>query len=159
MKNKFRVFINNHSIFLTEEQRYDLFACIPVHTVGALVFAEIQNDMQAKSIKEVFVNYIIDCEPNVEPIEVVNQEIKLHLPIDMENFLTIQDDAFENFPKSVDLFDILNKDEGGRESVYYETFIHDNNKKIKTYHKIEIQDEKYFNESAEFVDFNTHQVT
>jgi hypothetical protein len=159
MKNKFRVFISNHSIFLTEEQRYDLFACIPIETVGALVFVELENDMQAKTIKEIFVRYIIDCEPNVEPIEIIDQKIKLHLPIDMDNFMSIQDDAFESFPKSVDLNDILNKDEGGRESMYYETFLHDHTKKIKTYHKIEIQDEKYFDESTEFVDFNTHQAT
>lgn len=147
-------------IFLSESQRYDLYACIPVHAVGILIMAEISKTMKVKNIKEVFCNYIIDCNITNNPVEIKKNTINIHIP---SNGLPIyeisEDDELEINNDTPDLYDILNSDEGGRESLFYETFLHNQKLKNKQYHKIEIKDEKAFDETVEFIDFNSSSVS
>lgn len=156
MKANYKIHVYNHSIFLTESQRYDLYACIPVEAVGILVMADIGKNFKAKSIKEIFVKYQLDCDINKNPVEIGKKKINIHVPTTGSSVLLYsEDDSFEINNDTPDIYDILNNDEGGRECLFYETFIHDTLKKYKSYHKIEIKDEKQFDDSIEFVDFSS----
>lgn len=160
MKASPKITIYNHMIFLTETQRYDLYACIPVESVGILVMAEISKNMKVKNIKEVFYKYLIDCEISNNPVELRKNFIKIHVPSSpVPVFEMAADNQLEYNNDTPDMYDILNKDEGGRESLFYETFLHNQKLKHKHYHKIEIKDEKLFDESVEFLDFSSSSMS
>lgn len=143
-------------VFLNEIQRYDLYACIPVEAVGILIMAEISKNMKVKNIKEIFCKYYIDCEITNNPVELGKNFIKIHIPSSpIPVFEMTADDQLEINNDTPDIYDILNTDEGGRESLFYETFLHNQKLKQKHYHKIEIKDEKVFDESVEFLDFSS----
>jgi len=159
MNKKYKFFIYNHLIFLNENQRYDLFACIPVTAVGIMMKAQISpKNFEAQTIQEIFCDYIIDCTSNNDAIETKKGKVHIHLP---------SHSAFDDFPapfqpknlEKYDLYDLLNRSEGGREELFYETISEDFDNKIKSFHKVEIKDEKSFHESLEFVKFNTCQVS
>jgi hypothetical protein len=160
MKPKFKIFIYNHLIYLNENQRYDLFACIPVTAYGIMMKAQINaRDLEPQSIQEIFCNYIIDCTSSQDGIEVnPDGKVIIHLP---------PQPSFDPFPppfqpnqlEKYDLYDLLNRSEGGREELFYETRSEDLIKWTKSFHKVEIKDEKQFYDSMEFVSFNTFQVS
>lgn len=156
MASKPKVFITNHQIYLTENQRYDLYACIAVKTTGIMTQAQIQKNLNAKDIIEIFCKYEIDCNNSEEAIEIVNNTIKIHIPAHDSLFNII--DEYELLSDKqehiMDINDLLNAEEGGKESLFYETVAHDVKNKIKSYHKIQINDFKKFDESVEFVQFN-----
>lgn len=156
MASKYKVYICSHQIYLTEAQRYDLFACIPVKTQGIMVKAEIVKNLNSRNINEVFCNYEIDCQKSDDIITVKNNTIRIHLPL-TEEFYDF-DDKFDvdekDVNKQLDLNDILNDEEGGKQSLFFEGICNDIKKKVKSYHKIDIKDIKFFNESVEFIEFN-----
>jgi hypothetical protein len=152
MAAKTKVFICNHQIYLNENQRYDLYACIPVKTTGIFILAEISKNYNTKEISEIFCNYELDCKETKNPIKIGSKKIKISLP-NNQDIISITDEPNTN--EVVDLRDILNTDEGGREELYYETIYHDYQKNIKTYHKIEIKDINRFHETVEFINFNS----
>jgi hypothetical protein len=156
MASKYKVYICSHQVYLTEAQRYDLFACIPVKTHGIMIKAEIVKNLNSRTINEVFCNYEIDCQKKDDIITVKNNTIRIHLPL-TEEFYEF-DDEFEvdkkDTNKILNLNDILNDDEGGRQSLFFEGICNDIKKRVKSYHKIEIKDIKLFNESVEFIEFN-----
>jgi hypothetical protein len=145
------VFIYNHLIYLNENQRYDLFACIPVNAVGILIKAKLDKaDLRAQEIQEIFVNYTIDCNVSSDAIFFDGKTVHIHLPPpdDMSNEkIPFQPADLETY----DLYDLLNRSEGGREELFYETFSYDMPKNLKSFHKVEIKDEKFFENSMEFV--------
>jgi hypothetical protein len=145
------VFIYNHLIYLNENQRYDLFACIPVEAIGILIKAKLdKSDLRAQEIQEIFVNYTIDCNIHSDAIFYDGKTMHIHLPPPDEisnSKIPFQPADLESY----DLYDLLNKSEGGREELFYETFTYDVPKKIKSFHKIEIKDEKFFEDSMDFV--------
>jgi hypothetical protein len=154
MASKYQVTICSHQIYLTENQRYDLFACIPVKAVGILIKAEIAKNLNAKNINEIFCNYEIDCKKSKSPmpVEVKSNTIKLHLPFNDEYYDILDEIDFgDKKDEFLDINEILNKDEGGKEFLFYETVSNDTKKRQKFYHKIEIKDIKEFNNSVEFV--------
>lgn len=159
MKSSYKIMVYNHLLFLTEAQRYDLYACIQVETTGILIAAEINKNLKSKNISEIFYRYTIDCNSSISPIELHNQTIRIHIPAAGASLFDYYDDQMEINNDNPDIYDILNKDEGGRESLFYETYINDSYKKTKSYHKIEIKDEKQFDDTAFFLDFNSSLVS
>lgn len=159
MLNKYKFFIYNHLIFLNENQRYDLFACVPVSAMGVMMKAQISpKNFEAQSIQEVFCDYIIDCNTAENAIESSKNKVLIHLP----NQSSMDDFPMPFQPKNLekyDLYDLLNRSEGGREELFYETISQDYDNRIKSFHKVEIKDEKSFYESMEFVKFNMSQVS
>ena len=155
---KTTVFVYNHLIYLNENQRYDLFACVPVETTGILIKAKINSkDLEHQSIQEIFCRYLIDCDNHDQGIEIKSGIINIHLPPQEENYefpIPFQPDGLDKY----DLYDLLNRTEGGREELFYTTMSEDFEKNIKSFHKIEIKDEKIFDNSLEFIDFNNPQV-
>ena len=155
--NKPKIFIYNHLIYLNENQRYDLFACVSINTIGILVKAELNEKyFQPQQMQEIYCEYKIDCRESENIIEYIDHKICIHLPPKTE------EDMFMKPLQPVDLekydfYDLLNKDEGGKEELFYETISHDFIKNKKSYHKIEIKDYKVFEESLEFVNFNMFQ--
>ena len=150
-----KVFICSHQIYLNENQRYDLFACVPVKTTGVYIQAEISKNYNSKEIKEIFCNYEIDCKKSKKPIEVKRGTIKIHLPVEQDYLDFLGEDQKIDSKNSVcELDDLLNLDEGGKEEIFYETISHVLKHKIKSYHKIEVKDIKKFEQTVEFVSFN-----
>ena len=148
------ILVYNHVIFLSENQRYDLFACIPVRANGILVQTDIKSkNFEAQSVQETFCHYVIDCEPSDGFIEIIKNVIHIHLP---------PQDSLPDFPSpfkpdeldKYDLYDLLNKNEGGRETLAYSTICHNSDTNKKSFHKVEIKDIKAFEESIDFVDFS-----
>lgn len=161
MKMKNNVFVCNHQIFLNENQRYDLFACIPVKAHGIYIEAEIVKNMNAKNIQEVYCIYEIDCKISKKPIEIKNNIIKIHIQ-QLDNFQQILDD-FDTPKKNkfvttdeeqIDMKDILNSEEGGKECLFFETISTNSKKNSKHYHKVEVKDISEYDKSVEFVYFN-----
>jgi len=158
---KSNVFVCNHQIFLSENQRYDLFACIPVIAQGIYIQAEIIKNMNAKNIQEVFCVYEIDCKITKKPIEIKNNIIKIHIQqIDnfqqiIEEFELTKKNKFKKIDEErIDMKDILNSDEGGKECLFFETISTNPKKNSKHYHKVELKDIQEFNRSVEFVSFS-----
>lgn len=148
---KTTIFIYNHLIYLNENQRYDLFACVPVNAIGVLIKARLdKSDLRAQEIQEIFVNYTIDCNISADAIFFDGNTIHIHLP--PPDDIAISKVPFQPTDlESYDLYDLLNKSEGGKEELFYETFNYNMQNNIKSFHKIEIKDEKFFEGSMEFV--------
>lgn len=143
---------------MNENQRYDLFACVPVKTTGIMMKSKLSTkDLDPQSINEIFCNYIIDCNISENAIEMMDNKIVIHLPAQgsYDEFPPFQPHNLEKY----DLYDLLNRSEGGREELFYETVSEDLARKVKSYHKIEIKDEKQFDDTVEFVSFNMSQVS
>lgn len=153
---KSSVYVYNHLVYLNENQRYDLFACVPVETTGILTKAKISaKDLDPQSIQEIFCRYKLDCDNYQDGIEILNGVVVIHLPPQTESIVfptPFDPDQLDKY----DLYDLLNKSEGGREELFYTTMSEDKKSKVKSYHKIEIKDEKIFDESVEFLDFSNH---
>jgi hypothetical protein len=158
---KTKTFVCNHQIFLTENQRYDLFACIPVKTYGIFLQAEIVKSMNAKNIQEIFCAYEIDCKVTNKPLEFKNNIIKIHIqPVD--KFRNLLEDLETNQKNkligsdddNIDMKDLLNYEEGGKESLFFETIQINSKKNNKNYHKVEIKDILEYEKSIEFVTFS-----
>ena len=149
--NKPTVLIYNHLIYLNENQRYDLYACIPVNAVGILIKAKLDKfDLKPQEIQEIFVNYTIDCNISSDAIHFDGTNMNVHLP-PPDEFAAAKVPFQPIDLESYDLYDLLNKAEGGKEELFYETFSYDLSKNVKSFHKVEIKDEKVFDESIEFV--------
>lgn len=146
--------VYNHIIFLNENQRYDLFACVPVRTHGILIQGNLTiKGFDVQSLQETFCEYEIDCEDNDEFFEIDGSVIRIHLPpqsIAPEIPMPFQPDVLDKY----DLYDLLNKSEGGKEELFYSTVAYSNSGKQKLFHRVEIKDIKAFEESIEFVDFS-----
>jgi hypothetical protein len=145
--------VYNHVIYLSETQRYDLFACVPVRAYGVLLKASINNkNFNVQDLQEVFCEYVIDCDDAEQQVEFIGDVMHLHLPYPDESDLPIpfQPDNLEKY----DLYDLLNAVEGGRESLFYQVVCRNNDTSKKSFHKIEIKDITKFEEGIEFIEIS-----
>lgn len=144
----------NHVIYLSETQRYDLFACVPVRAYGVFIKAAINNkNFNVQNLQEVFCEYVIDCHDADQQIEFIGDVMHLHLPSypDKSDLLIpFQPDNLEKY----DLYDLLNTVEGGKESLFYQFICRNHDAKKKIFHKVEIKDVTKFEEGIEFIEFN-----
>ena len=148
--NAYPLFISHH-IFLTKEQRYDIYEGSKVHTFGSIIETTNLNNKKEFFPHEIFVDYVLDTEPSSNVVEIRKDKYHVHLPIkfihgdmDLENLNT--DDYFY----SEDLLDI---DDGGRQEIYFKwkRIYTDENKKIVTLHNFNLRDIEVFKTSYSFI--------
>jgi len=136
----------SHMIFLTEEQRYDLFNGVKIEAVGILTQIDFVKNYKNHINQEVFCKYFIDCEPENPAIRAYAEHYEIHIPMeyDAESFF-----AAKNFDV-VYIHDILNKKDGGKEMIFFEKAFKNSKNNLDSYHKVEIKDIKFFDESMMF---------
>lgn len=140
----------SHSIFLTEEQRYDLFHGSKIKTIGILTQIDFVKNYKNHINQEVFCKYIIDCDAETPSIQAFAEHYEIHIPMeyDAETFF-----ASKNFDV-VYIHDILNRKDGGKEFIFFEKSFKNKKNNFDSYHKVEIKDIKFFDESIIFSKLN-----
>jgi len=145
VKAKYNKMVINHQIFLTKEQRQSVFYGETVRVIGILTQYKIINGKYPIKHNEVFCNYVIETKADAhECIECLPTEYRINLPPYDGNG---DNPMYEN----IDLLDILDKKQGGRESLFFEAMYTDTKTKIQGFHKIEIRDIKFFDKSINFI--------
>jgi hypothetical protein len=147
VKTKYNKIVVNHQVFLTPNQRNNVYYGETVKVVGILTQYKVVDGLYPIKHNEVFCNYSICSKTDtLEFIECLPAEYRINLPAyDSEGKSTQYPD--------IDLVDILDKKQGGRESIFFEAMYTDSKKKIQGFHKIEIRDIKYFEKSLNFIKF------
>ena len=133
----------NHVIFLTEEQRYSLYEYDDVITTGFLIQYRIKKGKYDVKHDEIICQYVISTYQEEEIVQVFPNHYKINLPVN-ESHLPANN-------TTVDSHDIINKKDGGRESIFFEAIYTDVEKRMQGYHKVEIKDMKMFTKSLSFL--------
>jgi hypothetical protein len=160
MKNKsaldniYPLFLS-HQIFVTKEQRYELYQGEKVETVGSFIETTNINNVQDFFPKEIFARYIIDSLISDEHITSTADGYKIHMPV---KFL-YSDADLENVDLDSTVFieDILDNEDGGREEIFFKwrkILISEKNKKYIIMHSVSIRDIEVLRSSASFVKYN-----
>lgn len=148
----------NHSIFLTREQRYDLYAGAKLKVLGSCIeVTNINNDKEHKIPKEIFLEYEIDTEQADDKVQIAGNHYKIHVPIkyivsDLEENKKLNEDSYETVYSE----DILDTDDGGREEYFFKfrKIYIIKNRRVISVHSVEIRDFSVFEKSAKFIKFN-----
>lgn len=142
----------NHQIFLTKEERYNIYAGKKVAALGSLVETTVfQKDDEKIFQKEIFVNYEIDIEALEEKVEICNDFYKIHLPITFKH--SEFNDNAKKFNDYIYIEDILDEEDGGKQQLFFKyrkIYTHEN-KNFVTLHCIEIKDESILKNSLCFI--------
>lgn len=142
-KKSYDKIVLNHVIFMTEDQRYAISEYEDVETTGVLTQYEIKNGKYNVKHAEIICKYIVSPQHEKEIIQVLPSYYKINLPI--------EEGEFPITNKTVNVHDIVNKKDGGREHIFFEAIYTDEEKKIQGYHKVEIKDIKVFMNSISFL--------
>lgn len=143
-KQTYNKIVINHQIFLTSKQRQQLYMCEPVEVIGLLTQYKIENGKYPIKHQEVISKYHLVAKTEIEEyVECLPTFYRLNLP-------AISDDEDLFTGTAIDIRDIIDKKQGGKESLFFEAMYTDKIKKIQGFHKIEIRDIKHFQKSLCF---------
>lgn len=148
----------NHLIFLTREQRYDLYSGAKLKVLGTCIeVTNINNDKEYKLPKEIFLEYEIDTEQAEDKIQIAGSYYKIHIPIkymisDIEENKKLTEDSYDTVYSE----DILDLDDGGREEYFFRfrKIYVIQNKRVISVHSVEIRDISVFENSAKLLNFS-----
>jgi len=136
------VFIN-HNIFLTKEERYDLYAGKKIFTIGSIIETSvIQHKNDRVFEKEIFVNYEIDTDIVEDKVEICNDFYKIHISANYSNSELNKDHDFV-------LEDMLDQDDGGKNGIFFKhrkIYTH-KHKNYVVLHTVDIKDIELLKES------------
>lgn len=153
-KNQFFPLFLTHQIFVTKEQRYQLYQGEKIETIGSFIETTNINNKKDFFPKEIFAKYQIDTIVSEEHIVSMADGYKIHMPV---KFL-YSDADLENIDleSSVFIEDILDSDDGGREEVFfkYRKVYTDKNKKFLVIHSVSIRDIEILKSSTSFIKYN-----
>jgi len=146
-----------HQIFLSREQRYDLYHGITVEAVGSLIQTSVV-DKHKNLTKEVFLKYKIDMDIAEDKVEVLKNSYNIHVPTKKYEE---DEEVKEGFKENINSTfvwenDILDYTEGGHELLYfkYRKIYTIESKKILVMHSVEIKDIKILEKSIYFFNLN-----
>lgn len=143
-KQIYNKIVVNHQIFLTSKQRNDLYMCHPLDVVGLLTQYKIEEGKYPIKHQEVICRYHLLAKTEVEEyVECFPTFYRINLP-------AITDDADLFAGSAIDLRDMLDKKQGGKEGLFFEAMYTDKAKNLQGFHKIEIRDFKHFQKSMCF---------
>lgn len=109
----------NHKIFLTEEERYQIYEGYEVEAIGSLFQSSFHTKhtiRQKIEQSETYCKYKIDTQKKTDLLEVFPNFYKIHIPLDKISFNN------ENFFNNNYTFleDILNIEDAGREFLSFD---------------------------------------
>jgi hypothetical protein len=148
----------NHLIFLSREQRYDLYSGAKLKVLGTCIeITNINNDKEYKLPKEIFLEYEIDTEQVEDKVQISGNYYKIHVPIkymisDLEDNKKIEETSYETVYSE----DILDNDDGGKEEYFFrfKKIYVIGNKRVISVHSVEIRDITVFENSSNFIKFS-----
>lgn len=148
VKDSYDKIVLNHLVFLNSKQRQKLYDGGSVDCVGLLTQYKIIKGLYPVKHQEVVCQYqLTSTVTEVKKyIECFPSYYKFNLPSFVSEEKTISG-------KTYDIHDILDKKQGGKESLFFEAMYTDQERKIQGFHKMEIRDIKYFNKSLTFLKF------
>lgn len=144
----------NHLIFVTEEERYNIYEGGEVTALGIMFQSSFHEDAKfEKKVfgKELIIEYKIDTNKNLETVEVLPKNYKIHIPL--SNMSINYLDFFNS--NEVFLEDILNDEDSGKSRIYFsfkKTYKIEESGYIYI-HNVEIKDIKYFSNSYSYVSY------
>lgn len=120
----------SHYIYLTKEERYNLFNQIPVDTIGISVPVWFYKGSTSEPAKEIFCRYCISNNENSKAITPTVDGYSLNIP-----------QKFINFNKDSGALRLLDVKDGGCEELVFKQHgkILKNNKQYNVVHFIEIK--------------------